>query len=66
MRPSYMLMQTHHGLSGNIITTVRRASVLSEIQAVDNELLVLGNRERIKVKCVENLGLIRNVNFHEI
>ena len=28
---------------------------------MDNELLVLGNHERVQVECIENLGLITNV-----
>ena len=41
--------------------SVKRNSVLSEVRPVDNELMVFGNRERIKVECIGNLGLMRNV-----
>ena len=45
------------------VTVVRRDDVLSDVQMVENELFVFGNREGVKVEAVGNLELIRNIKF---
>ena len=43
------------------VTIVRRQDVLSDVRMVENELLVFGNHEGVKVESLGNLGLISNV-----
>ena len=43
------------------VTAERKEGVLSGIRIVDNELLVFGNHEKVKVEFVRNLGFIGSV-----
>ena len=43
------------------VTIVRREDVLSDVRMVENELLVFGNHEGVRVEAVGNLGLISNI-----
>ena len=43
------------------MTVVRKASVLSNVRQVENELLVFENQEGVKVECIGNLEEIKHV-----
>ena len=47
--------------SGSTVTVVRKDSVLSNVRQVENELLVFGNQEGVKVECIGNSGEIKHV-----
>ena len=48
--------------TASLVILVIRIGLLSDTRRTDNKILVFGNDSTAKVECMQNLGIIRNVN----